>query len=256
MPRPSVVAHRGGAALWPENTLGAFRAVHERFGGRGLWIELDVRLAADGVPVVLHDARLERTTDGMGLVAETPSEEILRCDAAARWEGWEREPVPTLEGVLSEARGAGWRLKIEVKNAPGETGFEAEGARHAEAVVELLDGYPRDAAWVLCFWPPTIDRVKTLDETLRTVLLTTPHRGGLTLAEGARAASSGGHDAVGPDIRTPDLDAETVARVHELGLEVWVWTANTREEIERALVAGVDGITSDHPDLVYEALGR
>src|SRR6266545_5338922 len=94
-PYPRVVGHRGGGALAPENTLAGIRmAAAMGFGG----VEFDVMLSVDGVPVLIHDETLERTTDGRGAVADTPYDALTRLDAGswfdARFRG---ERIPSFE---------------------------------------------------------------------------------------------------------------------------------------------------------------
>jgi len=115
---PLVVAHRGASATHPENTLEAFEAA-VRAGAK--MVEFDVRLTADGVPVVLHDADVSRTTDGRGLVHELTFEELRRF-SAGRWEG-RRLTVPSLREVLELLSGRAG-VDIEVKHLPGEPGYD------------------------------------------------------------------------------------------------------------------------------------
>jgi glycerophosphoryl diester phosphodiesterase len=92
---PSVIGHRGAAARAPENTLAGLRRAKELGCS---WIEFDVRLTADGVPVLCHDAKLDRTTDGSGLVAARSLSAILDCDAGAWFaQGLAGQGVPTLD---------------------------------------------------------------------------------------------------------------------------------------------------------------
>ena len=105
---PAVVAHRGASAAAPENTLAAMRRAAE-MGAR--WAECDVRLSADGVPVVIHDGTLDRTTDGRGALAAHTAAELARLDAGSwRDAAFAGEPVPTLAALLEEARRLGLGL--------------------------------------------------------------------------------------------------------------------------------------------------
>lgn len=244
-----VYAHRGGAHLAPENTLGAFRRAHDRFGTP---VELDVRLTRDGVPVVLHDPRLDRTTDRTGAVAELDAADVATADAAHTWDGWGPEPVPTLADVLGEGKRSGWRLMVELK-AESDAGVRTAAA----AAVDAIDatGFPTDDLFCACFRPAALDEVKARAPAIRTAVLTA------SLAETPRHAADAidramkdGHDLAGPDLWAPDLDAGTVARAHDAGLAVVVWTVNDPDDVRRLARDGVDGIISDRPDVATDAL--
>lgn len=110
---PSVIGHRGAAAFAPENTLASFRAAR----ARGLaMVEFDVRLSADGVPVVFHDDRLERTTDGSGAVGRHTLAQLKRLDAG-RWfaPAFAGETIPTLAETLLLCRELDLAVNIEIK---------------------------------------------------------------------------------------------------------------------------------------------
>jgi len=125
-PYPRVLAHRGGGTLAPENTLAAIRAGRAR-GFRG--VEFDAMLAADALPVLMHDATLGRTTDGHGRVATRTAAELGRLDAGT-WHSAEfaGEPVPTFEAAVLDCRAHGTWINIEIKPSPG-------AARHTGDVV-------------------------------------------------------------------------------------------------------------------------
>lgn len=256
-----VYAHRGGAALYPENTLGAFRAAHDRFPG--VWLELDVQLARDGVLVVIHDQSLDRTTDCSGAVADRTSAELAGCNAAEIRPGWPSfEPVPTLRAVLAEGASRGWRLLVELKNIPGERNFEPAGERAALALLQDVHatGFPRERIAVQSFFPTSLDQIE-LRSSIATALLTTsqlPHAppgGGFYATENGVYATARGYEITAPDHTSPDLGASTVAAIQALGRRVVVWTVNDPAVIDRVIGWGVDGIISDRPDLVYDALG-
>src|SRR5438034_7470028 len=125
--RPLRIAHRGASARAPENTLAAFTEA-VRLGANA--IELDVHLTADGVPVVIHDATVERTTNGRGEVAAMTSKDLRRLDAGAWFSSRFRgERIPTLEESLEFARGR-CALNIEIKEPGGGRGrgHRARGA--------------------------------------------------------------------------------------------------------------------------------
>lgn len=129
-PWPRILAHRGGGALAPENTLAAIRRGFE-LGFRG--IECDARLSRDEVPVLIHDRTLERTTDGIGAVAEASAADLAQLDAG-RWFGQEfrGEPLPTLEATIDFCRARGIWINLEIKRLPGHT------ARIGEVVAQAV----------------------------------------------------------------------------------------------------------------------
>ena len=117
-PYPRIVAHRGGGLLAPENTLAGIRLARN-LGFDG--VEFDVKLTADGVPVLMHDDTLERTTDGSGAVADTSYQQITELDAGG-WFGNEfsGEPVPSFAAASALCRQAGVWANIEIKPSPGQ----------------------------------------------------------------------------------------------------------------------------------------
>jgi len=135
-PHPRLIGHRGGGTLAPENTLAAMRKASELgFGG----VEFDVMLSADGVPVLIHDETLERTTSGRGEVSATSYAQLLNLDAGA-WFGsrYRGERVPTLEQAGRLCVELGLWANIEIKPA---SGFERETAQTAcELVGKLWTG--------------------------------------------------------------------------------------------------------------------
>jgi glycerophosphoryl diester phosphodiesterase len=127
---PRVIGHRGAAAAAPENTLAGLRKARE-LGAE--WVEFDVKLTRDGVPVLMHDERLERTTSGQGRVAETTLAAIEALDAGAWFEpAFRGEQVPTFEAALALCAELGLGINVEIKPCRGR---EAETAR---ATVETL----------------------------------------------------------------------------------------------------------------------
>lgn len=132
-----VIGHRGACALAPENTLASIR----RAAADGAaMVEVDVMLTADDRPVVFHDDRLERTTDGIGALAATPLDALGALDAGA-WFGpdFAGEPVPTLEELVEAVLDLGIGLNLELKPTPGR---DAETARLALAVAQGI--WPAD----------------------------------------------------------------------------------------------------------------
>lgn len=227
--KPLVLAHRGARRVVPENTVEAF-AASGRLGADG--VELDVHSTADGVLVVHHDA----DAAGVGLLAEQPL-------AAVRVA---RPDIPTLEEALEVC--AGMLVNIEVKNLPGDADYDpAEGA--AGTLVELLARRARrDDVLVSSFNLASADRVRALDATIPTGFLTLV---GLDPIDGVDVAHAHGHAAVHPDVRslTGGAADATIARAHERGIAVNVWTVNGEAEMRRLAAAGVDALITDVPDV-------
>ena len=116
-PYPLWIAHRGAGQLAPENTLAAFRA-GAAHGYRAF--ECDVKLSADGVPFLMHDATLERTTSGHGVGGDQPWHALSQLDAGS-WHSraYAGEPLPTLEALARWCIANGHFLNIEIKPTPG-----------------------------------------------------------------------------------------------------------------------------------------
>lgn len=114
---PQVIGHRGAAAHAPENTLASIRAARELGAS---WVEFDVKLTREGIPILMHDDRLERTTDGRGRVRDRTLAGIRRLDAGVRFgSAFAGERVPTLEEALELCGGLGLGINVEIKPCPG-----------------------------------------------------------------------------------------------------------------------------------------
>ncbi len=258
------VAHRGGASLAPENTIAAFRNGADVLAGlphgREAWLEMDVQATSDGHLVVIHDDKLDRTTDCTGRVNATTLSQIATCNAAEAWPSFGFQPVPSLRDVMKTAMEAvpQWRLMVELKNIPGESNFDALGMTLASKLVSLVaqTGFPKQNLIVQSFWPPSLDAVESLDPQITTLLLTTstlpgaPDGVGFTLVENAGFSAVRGYEYAGPDADAFDVTAEGVAIAHQLGRRVVVWTVDDSLVIERLKAAGVDGIMSNDPRLL------
>jgi len=225
----------------PENTMASFRKAVE-LGVDG--IEFDVHLTADDRVVVIHDSRLDRTTDGPGQVREHTLEQIRALDAGSHFgPEFAGERVPTLEEVLIWMRER-CIVDIEVKGAPQPyPGIE-------EHVVELLAQHQMlDRSVVVSFDHPTIKRVKALAPSLATGVLYSCRP--VDPVQLARAADA---DALLPECS--HCTAEDVERAHAAGLSVHPWVTSEPSEIRKLIAMGVDSIASNHPDRVLAELGR
>jgi glycerophosphoryl diester phosphodiesterase len=238
---PLAIAHRGGAAEAPENTLAAFR--HSLALGIR-WFELDVQLSLDCVPVVFHDGTVARTTNGTGEVGSLTLGELRHLDAGA-WFGpqFAGERIPTLREVLDLCASEGAGVLIELKSPHLYPGIE-------QKVVSLLR--PEDTRmrvrggpdiWCISFDADCLRCLRALDGQLPL--------GQLYRSDVADfAAPDDTVQAVLPHFSLAALHPEQVTRAHEQGKQVFVWTVNEAEDMKRMVALGVDGIVSDWPSLL------
>jgi glycerophosphoryl diester phosphodiesterase len=214
-----IYAHRGASAIHPENTLRAFRHALA-IGVDG--IELDVHATADGVPVVIHDRGVERTTHGAGYVDETPLARLQSFDAG------DGERVPTLAEVLALVGDAA-QLDIEIKGA----GIE-------RAVLDVLAEYPAVTWAISSFAWDTLRTVRQLDP-LAEVWPLAEHVDDDLIAIAAELASP----AV--SLFTGAYTAENATRLRDVGLRVMVWTVNDPREARRVADLGAFALCTDNP---------
>ena len=216
--------------------MAAFRTARD-LGADG--VELDVRLSGDGELVVHHDAKAR----GVGLLAEAPF-------AAVRAS---RPEIPTLAEALDAC--AGMLVNIEVKNLPGDADFDPDD----RIVGVLADALARrghaDDVLVSSFNLDTIDRFRRVPDAAPTALLTLR---GFDALRAVILAADRGHAALHPNVwgLTGPVAAAAVAKAHERGLALNVWTVNRGATVRRLGGAGVDAVVTDVPDLALAALGR
>ncbi len=236
---PQILAHRGASAYAPENTLLAFRLALEQ-GADGL--ELDVTLSADGVPVVIHDDTLDRTTTGHGPVSRMTLAELKTLDAGypARFAGqFIGLPLPTLAEVFA-ACGEQVFINVELKHD------RSPGRQLARRVVELIYAQGRQAhVLISSFQFSSLGRVKALAPNLPVGLLYVAPVFGPRLAR--CLAGRLPHEAHHPSQR--GLSAQAIAWSHQQGYRVNVWTVDEGPELRRLAQAGADGLITNRPDL-------
>jgi len=235
------IAHRGASGIAPENTKIAFVLALD-LGAQA--IEFDVQLTRDNVPIVFHDDTLDRTTDGKGLVSDTDFSVIERLDAGSWFSAkYRRVEVPTLEEVLSSI---GKRVLLNIELKP-DTRMERL-VRHVVTAVARFDLF--QSTVFSSFDPDAIRMLRRLVPGARLGVLCMPD--GIDAA--MRLAEDVGAENLHP--AKSIVDDRFVSAVHAAGYNVWSWTANAPEDIERLVVAGVDGIFSDHVDRVRAIAAR
>jgi len=257
---PRFVAHRGGAALWPENSLEAFRGAVAL--GAPL-LELDVHLTADGHVAVIHDATLERTTTGTGPVAKHAAADLRALRLRRRDGTLAGEGVPMLEDVLALAAPTPAALLVEIKTPGPAVRYEAtaDGVRTVpgerypgleQRVLALLDAAGVTArANLMAFNPAVVAEVRTLAPRQPTTLLVDRHHVAEAGARGVDAvawAARAGVSYLG--LHWSLCDADVVAAARAAGIALGVFTVNDEAEMRRLTALGVDVIISDRADLV------
>jgi glycerophosphoryl diester phosphodiesterase len=255
---PLLIAHRGGSALAPENTLPALeRAVR---WWRADVLEIDVQPTADGECVVFHDRTLERTTDGSGPVARHTLAELRQLDAGYRFspDGGETHPfrgqgvgIPTLHDVLVALPGA--RLNVEIKDGRAqEPVLRTVTALGAEQRVLIAAGDVRNRSLFRDYAGPVSAGARDLYAfyALHLARATRFHRATVDAFQMPEHAPGGRRV----------LDPRWIREAHAHNVAVHVWTVDERSEMERLLEWGVDGIVTDRPDrlaaLLHERCSR
>jgi glycerophosphoryl diester phosphodiesterase len=250
------MAHRGGGGLWPENTLLAF----ERARDLGVdVIEMDVQSTADGVMVVIHDATIDRTTNGTGRVGDLTLAEIKKLDAGYHWspDGMKTFPwrgqgvsIPTLDEVFT--RLPEMRFNIEPKQERPSLAkplcrmIREKGMANKVTVGSfrqtVLDEFRRECPEVATSASPA--------EASEFVTIYKAKRGGAYRP--VMQALQVPEYVVGAQL----LNKEFVEAAHARNLQVHAWTVNETEAMRRLIGIGVDGIMTDYPDRLMSVLGR
>jgi glycerophosphoryl diester phosphodiesterase len=254
------VAHRGGAAQWPENSLTAFRNAIA-LGARVL--ELDVHQTADGAVAVIHDPTLDRTTSGHGPVARATTADLARARLRGRDGVLTDDHVPTLDEVLVLAAPAGVAMLVEIKTPGQDVRYERRGEQVQAVPGPRYEGLERRVlaalqsagmagrAFVMAFNPGVLAEVRALAPAQTTALLIDRHH---LEASGTRAvdtvawAVEAGASFLG--MHYSHCDASVVEAAHRAKIAVGVFTVNDEATMRTLAGLGVDVIISDRADLV------
>ena len=246
-PYPKIVAHRGGGILAPENTLAAMRFAHAR-GFRA--VEFDVMLAADGVPVLMHDPQFGRTVQGKGAVAAHTAAQLQSMDAGG-WLGPEfaGEPVPTFAEVVAYCRAHELWMNVEIKPSPGaEADTGAVVARDVQRLfadlppgapaIPLLSSFSMAALNAARDAAPDVPRAWLVDRIPADWQAQCAALGVLSLNVGHRR-----------------LDRAAARRIKNAGLGLFCYTVNDPQRAADLLAWGVDGFCTDRLDLIGPDFG-
>jgi glycerophosphoryl diester phosphodiesterase len=226
-------AHRGGGNLGPENTLAAFRA-GAALGFRHF--ECDVQVSAEGMPFLMHDVTLERTTSGCGVAGQQTWADLSTLDAG-RWhsEEFTGEPIVTLEGIARWSAGIAAVLDIEIKPRPGSEQITAEGV--ADAAARFWYGSPVPP-WLSSFSSVALEQARRVAPHLsRGLLFDTPREGWLDEALALDCRSVVFHHSV--------VDTDLIVLAHRSKLNVLAYTVNDAVEALRLIRSEIDGIITD-----------
>ncbi|GMQ84727.1 MAG: glycerophosphodiester phosphodiesterase family protein [Acidimicrobiia bacterium] len=246
-PWPQIVAHRGDSDRAPENTTLAI----ERAIDIGVdMVEVDVRLTKDGVPILIHSARLEHTTTGRGLVADHTWQEIRRLDAGV-WMGPEfaGERVPSLEQVLDLAKG---RVPLNLDfQTPEAVAPGVDAVRDAAMTGDVVvSGCRLD-----CF-----DIMAAATNEIATLLNPDDLPAGIDPTETAAVVHSSVDTAdvlgaAGINLPHSPVDAAVVASAGKVGLGMWAWVVDDEERVAELIDLGVTAVTTNRPAQMLAVVG-
>ena len=237
-----VVAHRGFSGAPPENTLAAFRKAIEV--GSDM-IELDIQLSKDGKIVVIHDETLERTTNGRGRVADLTFRELRDLDAGSWFDAqFSGEKIPTLQEVLELAKGKAL-VNIEIKN-PSHGKYPI--ADLAAKVLRMVrDERMLTRVIFSSFNPASLEYIRNHEPRAWVALLFHRDWNSLTDLPGEKE-----YEVL--NLRNSYLSKAKIAKIHQEGKRVNVYTVNSEEELEQFVNWGADGLITNHPERLIRVL--
>jgi glycerophosphoryl diester phosphodiesterase len=237
---PLVIAHRGASLVAPENTISAFQLAIE-LGADA--IELDVKLSMDGIPVILHDRTLERTTNGRGRVKDLTLESLQALDAGISFHSsFKGERIPTLQNVIDQF-GTSILMNIELTN------YDAPFDQLPLKVLEIIDKSSSLSRFLISsFNPFALWTIHKANPEVRTALLLTPNLPVWTAKLIMRITP---HTDLHPHLHS--VDPSIIKKVKNSGGRVNVWTVNEYLQMSDLLSMGVDGIITDDVETAVQA---
>lgn len=228
------IAHRGGAGLRPENTLAAFNKASEL--GADM-IEFDLQPTKDFRIIVMHDKTINRTTSGMGRPPELSFDYIRSLDAGSWFHpGYAGEKVPSLEETL-EVIPSSVELNVELKY------IDEQDDRFEHRVYNILEEHGAlDRSIITTRWPLTCERFRKIDPSIKTTVLQKQR----TEEEYLELLSGQGLEYA--QIRRHSMNRPFIDRLHENGIQVFIFYSDEEKEMEEFAKMGVDGILTNYPD--------
>ena len=242
MATPLIIGHRGASAVAPENTMAAFR---EAIAAGADGIEFDVRLARDGVPVVIHDSTLRRTAGFSRRLADMPWSELKDIDVGSWFAApFAMETVPSLEQLFTLFEANNLMLFLEMK-----CDSASEHMPLAEACCQLIDEYDfKERVFIECLDLAALGLVKNIDLEIKTAALFQPALSTPSVFLDQRIidqAKAIGASAVALHHRL--VRESLVQKARDSDLRVAIWTVDDPRWIERARTIGVDALITNHP---------
>ncbi|WP_082780295.1 glycerophosphodiester phosphodiesterase family protein [Rufibacter sp. DG15C] len=242
----SVIAHRGASHQAPENTLAAIKKAIETEAD---FIEIDVHLSKDGEVVVIHDATVDRTTNGTGQIANLTLEELKKLDAGRKLDSaFAGERIPTLAQVLKVVRGKK-KLLIELKK--GEKDYY-EGLE--QKTLDLLREHKATDWCVLqSFYDPILERIWQSDFMIPTHKLMMGKVPFLPIFfdhEFKFGSLDRYHKAAAINIHRHFASKSFISSLHNQGFKTFVWTEDDPENIKQLFKNGADGVITNRPELI------
>jgi glycerophosphoryl diester phosphodiesterase len=244
---PTIHAHRGGTVTDGKPTAAeeSLRA-YKNAARDGFTLEVDAKLTEDGVPVAIHDATLDRTTNCSGEVRTFTLAELAGCrtDVPAK-----SARIITIQSLLEFAKRAGSEVNLEIKNVPTDPDYDTTPA-YANRVMDavIASGIPRKQLIVQSFIPANLDVALQRLPGVRTSLLALQSFNELFL----QAAADRHYDLISPEW---PVTADYVTRAHSMGLDVAPFTLNAAADVRAARKARVDALITDDPLMAGRALG-
>jgi glycerophosphoryl diester phosphodiesterase len=233
---PPIIGHRGARGLAPENTLAGLRAA---FAHGVFYVEIDAKLTADGVVIVMHDETLDRTTNGRGRVAETPYEVIHTLNAAQAFPNHPPEPPPTLAAALELVQSVGGGINIEIKPCLGR---ERETAAAVIDVVRktwhlptlpLLSSFQRPSLEACRDLAPELPRGYLSEDSYEDWVAEAKALGCVTL-----------------NLYWKCMNSKLLPQLVTSGLPLILWTVNLSLAAKWLLNAGATSVITDYPDQI------
>jgi len=234
---PIIFGHRGASKYAPENTIAAFELALSQ-GAEAF--ELDTMLSADGVPVVIHDRTVDRTTDGSGKVDQINTKKLFAMDAGSTYSTkYVNERIPLLEEVFMVFKNRAL-INVELKNGHNPTDALPDKVIEIANRIDVLDQLLFSS-----FFPSNLEKITKLTPWAHVALLCS--KGLLGYLHRSKVFSSVSPDYIHPHFK--DITKSYIEKQHHMNRKVNTWTVNKQTNMIGLINQGVDGIITDDPKL-------